>query len=155
MGHDLRGNAVQHWHRPAQDLRPPDFSGPGALKERMAWRVAFNADAEQARSGILNGKVDPKSPSVADVRRLPAQGPQLLRHSNFETIASADMASQSRGEHVADGQTPANAAHGGHARFCYPEVQLRSQRAARPSPGRRCGRETASTESMATISSTM
>lgn len=57
----VRGNAVQHWHRPAQDLRPPDFSGPGALKERMAWRVAFNADAEQARSGILNGKVDPMS----------------------------------------------------------------------------------------------
>ena len=27
----------------------------------MAWRVAFNADAEQARSGILNGKVDPMS----------------------------------------------------------------------------------------------
>ena len=42
------------------------------LEERVARGIAFDADAELARAGVLDGEVDPEGPVLPDARRLPA-----------------------------------------------------------------------------------
>lgn len=77
---------MKDWQRTLKDLRSPDLPCPCMLQQRMARRIALDADRKQPCFWVLDGVIEPKRVRVLGRPDLVPKRAEEVAHGSVERI---------------------------------------------------------------------